>query len=627
MATVCLSPVLGLRCLGLSHIQEAITLVPVGLEVIFSLGLIFAGRDAGRIRYLLAAEGPAFLLLSVLSFLGHVVPVFQNNLAPFKALDIVIGATSFVPILLYTTFLYLFNRRESFPRLPMRFALVAKAFLFAVIPIIAVTNEIGSFIGLSYRHDPDPNNANVYYQFSGPGLTPREFARILLSSTSQALLTVAQALTFLMLFVRIASGLVKQRSIEDRSATEQEGVLFRGLGWLAVGMKLSVLETALGWVTPSFGLVFTRRGIRMIGRACVIIGVVKGPERREEFIILDNENGRNFLSGTRKLRVSGLRLHISSPTLIETSMSQRLSRMTFLRPFAQSGSDPEQILSTSQRTSVVPLSPSTHTPTTGAKARPPPLILRRPSNDNRVTVIHSLGRAPTLVLNLSSTGLPSGDAIAAMSEKMHSDPVTAMVPPPHSDTAPRTAPLPRIHLNLLPPENHASTSWSDKGRRSSDAVAGTLDSGAIQSRRPSRSMPSSPREPFTFHPAAAAIPPSAPQRARASEDRVHALQSAMPDRHARDNSTASGLSTEWITSEEESREPYIKTIGAVQRRMTPNPTRDLAVRTSIVLERLGDVIAPPAPPPSPEQGLLVRKDSGVLGKDDLVHVRRAKSVY
>ncbi|KAH9052362.1 hypothetical protein EDB87DRAFT_1692257 [Lactarius vividus] len=151
MAAICLSPVLGLRCLGLSHIQEAITLIPVGLEVVFSLGLIFAGRDAGSLRYLLAAEGPAFVLLSVFSFLGHVVPVFEDNLTPFKALDIVISATSFVPILLYTAFLYFFNRRESFPRLSKRFALVSKAFLFAVIPIIVVTNEIGSFIGIKYR--------------------------------------------------------------------------------------------------------------------------------------------------------------------------------------------------------------------------------------------------------------------------------------------------------------------------------------------------------------------------------------------------------------------------------------------------------------------------------------------
>ena len=110
MADICLSPVLGLRCLGLSHTQEAITLVPICLELIFSLGLVIAGRDVGRyvydplgssraphgyshrIRYLLAAEGPILLLLAILSFLSHVSSVFQNNLTPFEALDITIGA-------------------------------------------------------------------------------------------------------------------------------------------------------------------------------------------------------------------------------------------------------------------------------------------------------------------------------------------------------------------------------------------------------------------------------------------------------------------------------------------------------------------------------------------------------
>jgi hypothetical protein len=103
-----------------------------------------------------------------------------------------------------------------------------------------------------------------------------EFARELLSSTSLALMTVAQALTFLLFFLGLTSGLVKQRHIETCAAAEREGVLFRGLGWLALGMKLSMLETAFGWVTPSFGLIFLRRGIHLIGRACIIIGVVKG---------------------------------------------------------------------------------------------------------------------------------------------------------------------------------------------------------------------------------------------------------------------------------------------------------------------------------------------------------------
>ncbi|KAH9037404.1 hypothetical protein EDB83DRAFT_1750112 [Lactarius deliciosus] len=175
MATICLSPVLGIRCLGLSHIQEAITLAPVGLEVVFSLGLIFAGRDAGSLRYILAAEGPTYVLLSVFSFLGHVVPVFKDNLTPFKALDIVISVTSFVPIPLYIHNLSLPLQPEgilsaSFKTLRARF----EGLFVCMIPIIVVTGEIGSFIGIKYRQDPDPDNGTLYYMLGGPGLTAHE---------------------------------------------------------------------------------------------------------------------------------------------------------------------------------------------------------------------------------------------------------------------------------------------------------------------------------------------------------------------------------------------------------------------------------------------------------------------
>jgi hypothetical protein len=48
MGTVCLSLAPTLRCVGLTRIEEVIALIPAGLEVIFSLGLVFAGRNAGR---------------------------------------------------------------------------------------------------------------------------------------------------------------------------------------------------------------------------------------------------------------------------------------------------------------------------------------------------------------------------------------------------------------------------------------------------------------------------------------------------------------------------------------------------------------------------------------------------
>jgi hypothetical protein len=362
------------------------------------------------------------------------------------------------------------------------------------------------------------------------------------------------------------------------------------------------------------------------------------PESREEFIIFDTEtrNGHEFLSGTRKLRVSGLRLHISSPTLVETSMSHRLSNMTFLRPFRRSSPDPEARLSSSRRPSVVPSSPlslSARAPKAATKTRPPPLVIRPPmSDDNHVTVIQGLGRAPTLVLRLSSTTLPSGDVIAAISEHMRSVPVSAVLPPSHTDAAPLTEPLSRIDLRP-PPENIASLPRTAKGRRSSVVTmphrrprATAVESGALDSRESSRSMPSSPRGPDALVPTFALTPRNVLRRTPPSEDRGSALRSSTRS-DVRDHNTVSGISTEWISSDGSPREANvnIKTVDSGQPHVT---TRDLSVRTSIVLERLSGVVGPSAPPPTPElSGGLVRKDSGVLSKDDLVRIRRAKSVY
>lgn len=366
------------------------------------------------------------------------------------------------------------------------------------------------------------------------------------------------------------------------------------------------------------------------------------PESREEFIIFDTENGREFLSGTRKLRVSGLRLHISSPTLVDTSMTRRLSHMMFLRPFARSSPDPEPRPSASRRTSVVsssPISPPTGSPRTARKNRPPPLILSPlTSDEHHVTVIQSLGRAPTLVLRLSSTVLPSGDAIATMSEHLRSVPASAVLPPPLMDAAPLTEPLPRINLRP-PPEEDTSLSGSDNMRRSSVVTMphripiASADSEALQRREPSRSMPSSPRASDTLIPAFALTPHPLPRhRAPPSEDRGSTLRSTSQS-DVRDHSAVSGISTEWISSDASPREPQvnIKTVDSGQPQVTPGPnssTRDLSLRTSIVLERLGEIVGPSAPPPTPELGGgLVRKDSGVLSKDDLKRMRRAKSVY
>ena len=122
------------------------------------------------IRFLLVAESPIYLLLTVLSLLNRVAPLFQTSLLAHKILDILIGAhvvrlssarldtlvlqtgiASFIPILLFTFYLYLFKRSKFFPHLPKRFYLLANSFALLVIPVIVVLNEIVSFLGVRYR--------------------------------------------------------------------------------------------------------------------------------------------------------------------------------------------------------------------------------------------------------------------------------------------------------------------------------------------------------------------------------------------------------------------------------------------------------------------------------------------
>jgi hypothetical protein len=62
----CLSLTPILRCVGLSLNEEVFALIPAGLEVIFSLGLVFAGRNAGR--YVLQSRG----------FVDHLINLSQG---------------------------------------------------------------------------------------------------------------------------------------------------------------------------------------------------------------------------------------------------------------------------------------------------------------------------------------------------------------------------------------------------------------------------------------------------------------------------------------------------------------------------------------------------------------------
>jgi hypothetical protein len=124
---------------------------------------------------------------------------------------------------------------------------------------------------------PGPESHIVGNQAAiGPDLTSFQFGREFLRSTSLALLIFYQVITWLLFFTRLASCIAQQREIESRSAAEREGILFRGIGWLVVGLKISAIESAIGFASACFGIILTRRIMRMLGRACIIIGVLKG---------------------------------------------------------------------------------------------------------------------------------------------------------------------------------------------------------------------------------------------------------------------------------------------------------------------------------------------------------------
>lgn len=97
---------------------------------------------------------------------------------------------------------------------------------------------------------------------------------IFFSAITLALLTAYQAICFTLVFFRLVKAAVNQRRIETASTDARH--MFRGVGWIAMGLKLGAIETVIGFAEGNFGTALTRRILRFLGRALLIIGIVKG---------------------------------------------------------------------------------------------------------------------------------------------------------------------------------------------------------------------------------------------------------------------------------------------------------------------------------------------------------------
>ena len=94
------------------------------------------------------------------------------------------------------------------------------------------------------------------------------------SALTLALLTAYQAISFSLTFYQLIRVIINKRRIEVSGSDEAH--MARGIGWIAAGLKLGAIESVVGYADAGFGVPLTRRILRLIGRACLIIGVVKG---------------------------------------------------------------------------------------------------------------------------------------------------------------------------------------------------------------------------------------------------------------------------------------------------------------------------------------------------------------
>ncbi|KAH9834841.1 uncharacterized protein C8Q71DRAFT_859198 [Rhodofomes roseus] len=220
-------------------------------------------------------------ILPLLDLLVHVIPAASSRLGVFRPLDILTGALSSIPLLLYTAFLYTFTASQFIPSLPREFRFLAKQTLIFFLPVIVAANEIGSFTGISYR---DLNGV------LSVGFKNQEI-HVGFDSLTLAVLLVYQLLIFALAANRLARAFRYRQDLATEKSDDGElkTQMFRGSPWLVTGMFLGSLETILGFAGGGFALAFLRRALRMLGRACLIIGAFNGVDTVEDFHMLKSE--------------------------------------------------------------------------------------------------------------------------------------------------------------------------------------------------------------------------------------------------------------------------------------------------------------------------------------------------
>ncbi|KAL0577813.1 hypothetical protein V5O48_004180 [Marasmius crinis-equi] len=303
MESICLSSAPNLRCFPLTQNEFIGITIPTGLEILFSTYLVFANRGKGRKHLFLVAEGWFYFALALLELLMQILPAVRGNLNASRIIDITIGAASSVPLLFYVLFLFLFTSSETLDAVPSRFQRIGKALLILFIPLIIASNSVASFVGVTHQVAILNGKRILAVKATNP------LVHKFLSSFALAFLTAYQAMNFSFAFFRLTRAFINSRRIERDSADEV--VLFKGMGWITGGLKLGAIETVIGFAEPGFETSLVRRIFRLLARACLVIGLVKGVDFSEDFRVLQDEMA-NRNKSKKGFRAS-LRPFISNP--------------------------------------------------------------------------------------------------------------------------------------------------------------------------------------------------------------------------------------------------------------------------------------------------------------------------
>ncbi|KAF8548293.1 hypothetical protein OG21DRAFT_1564865 [Imleria badia] len=360
LSLVCLSLTPNLRCVGFTLGQSEALIIPPAIEVILSLFFIYLWAQV-----LLAADGILYFIWALLDMLSHVVPAARISLAVFSALDFLVGAVSFTPILLYSIYLYRLSFRDFIPTLPRKLQPYLEILLPILLVIAVAMNEVSSFVGTHLG--TAPNRPLVVVQFSHNS----ESLWRSLSWSSLTIYTIVQFLFFLLAFSRLSRAFLDQRRIELADADEHH--YFNGIAWITAGVVIGVIETIAGFAQVSFGVALARRILRLIARATLMLGLLKGLDVAENF-----ENLAGELRGVSRIN--------------------RISRMLGVNPQRNMFRRISQSYTESSRVDECS-------------------TVEKHSRDQRVTVRYEKGQAPSLQIRFSALDFPAHGTLADMAQQ------------------------------------------------------------------------------------------------------------------------------------------------------------------------------------------------------------------